>query len=69
MCACMRLHFMILPIKLLLYRASVCFVYTAIMCSTMMKITIICIYMIDKGLSHEEWNRQSGGSESSSAGE
>ena len=39
------------------------------MCSTMMKITIICIYMIDKGLSHEEWNRQSGGSESSSAGE
>ena len=69
MCACMRLHFMILPIKLLLYCASVCFVYTAIMCSTMMKITIICIYMIDKGLSHEEWNRQSGGSESSSAGE
>ena len=69
MCACMRLHFMMLPIKLLLYRASVCFVYTAIMCSTMMKITIICIYMIDKGLSHEEWNRQSGGSESSSAGE
>ena len=55
--------------KLLLYHASVCFVYTAIMCSIVMKITIICIYMIDGVLSHEEWNRQSSGSESSSAGE
>ena len=55
--------------KLLLYCDSVCFVYTAIMCSIVMKITIICIYMIDGVLSHEQWNRQSSGSESSSAGE
>ena len=66
----MRLHFAKHDLsKLLLYRASVCFVYTAIMYSIVMKITIICIYMIDGGLSNEEWNRQSDGSGSFFAGE
>ena len=56
------------PAKYITVLQYVCFVHAAIdMCSAveLLSLTIICIVIIDGGLCHEEWKRQSHGSGSS----
>ena len=53
------------PAKYITVVQYVCFVHAAIdMCSAveLLSLTIICIVIIDGGLCHEEWKRQSNGS-------